>query len=117
MQGIAVGGGLALGLLALAGGLFGGYEPAFFAGIGLVVSTVPASLAVDNESKAGRLVFGSITSFVYLSTIVVTVVEAVQYPAEQWHRITMGMGSLALLAAILCTWLGNIRALRQGAVS
>lgn len=117
MQGIAVGGGLALGLLALAGGFFGGYEPAFFAGIGLVVSTVPASLAVDNESKAGRLVFGSITSFVYLSTIVVTVVEAVQYPAEQWHRITMGMGSLALLAAILCTWLGNIRALRQGAVS
>ena len=46
-----------------------------------------------------------------------TVVEAMQYPADQWHRITMGMGSLALLAAILCTWLGNIRALRQGAVS
>ena len=42
--------GFALGLLALAGELFGAYEPRF-AGIGLVVSTVPASLAFDNESK------------------------------------------------------------------
>jgi len=116
-QGLAVGGGLALGIPGVAASLITGYEPAFFAGIGLVVSTVPASLAFDNESRSGRLVFGAITGFVYLTTAIVAVVEAMQYPAEEWHSITLGMGSLALLSAILCTWLGNVHALRQGSVS
>jgi Tfp pilus assembly protein PilF len=117
LQGIVVGGGISLGVVGLVGGLVSGYEPIFFAGIGLVVSTLPASLSFGNESKVGRRVFGSITAFVYLTTVIVTMVEAFQYPSDNWHQITVWVGSAALVSVILSTWLGNVRALRQASVS
>jgi tetratricopeptide (TPR) repeat protein len=113
-QGIAVGGGLALGIAATAAGFFTGYAPALLAGVGLVASTVPASLAFANDSRSGRIVFGVLAGIVYCGTLVTFLVEAARFPANGLHPLTSGLGGVALLAAIACTWLGNLRSLRQG---
>lgn len=112
-QGLAVGGGLLAGFGAAAAGYFSGFFPVLFAGIGLVLSTVPASLAFDNDSRKGRWVFGAITGFVYLMTLVVFAIETVRHPADVLHPVTTNGGLLALVASIACTWLGNVRALRR----
>jgi hypothetical protein len=113
-QGIAVGGGLALGIACAVAGFFTGYAPVLLAGVGLVASTVPASLAFANDSRTGRIVFGGLTALVYLGTLGTFVVEALRFPANGLHPITVGLGGSALLAAIACTWLGNVRSLRHG---
>ncbi len=113
-QGIAVGGALVLGGISLIGSLASSYDPALYLGIGLVISTVPASLAFNNDSVRGRVVFGAITGFVYVAALSVFGIEAARYPAEELHSLTAPIGIAALIGAILCTWLGNVRSLRQG---
>lgn len=113
-QGLAVGGGLLLGILVGVAGFFAGSLPALLAGAGLIASTVPAALAFDNESRAGRIVFGSITGYIYLATVVVVGIEAFRVSAGGLSPLTPLLGGLALLGAIACTWLGNVRALRRG---
>tara|TARA_R110000850_G_scaffold30303_8_gene83563 strand:+ start:1790 stop:3061 length:1272 start_codon:yes stop_codon:yes gene_type:complete len=113
-QGLAVGGGLILGGIGVAAGLFAGYDPALYAGIGAIASAVPASLAFDNDSAKGRIVFGSITGFLYVVTLAVFSVEAFRFPSEEPHSVTVSLGMAGLAGAILCTWLGNVRTLRQG---
>lgn len=112
-QGIAVGLGLILGAIGIGVGYFADFPPALLAGFGLVASTVPASMTFDNDSVKGRIVFGAITGFIYVVTIGVFISESFRHPAEELLPTTMGIGAVALLAAILCTWLGNIRSLRQ----
>ncbi len=112
-QGLAVGGGLLLGAACGLAGYFTGYLPVLLGGVGLVASTVPAALAFDNDSRKGRLVFGALAGFVYLGTLSVFAVEAVRFPANGLHPLTGLFGGLGLLAAIACTWLGNVRALRR----
>lgn len=112
MQGIAVGGGLVFGLIGIGLGYGLDLSPALLAGFGLLVSTVPASLAFDNESAAGRLLFGLITGYIYLATIGAVILESVRNSGKM-HEVTMILGTIALLAAVLCTWLGNVPALRR----
>lgn len=113
-QGLAVGLGLIVGTIAIGVGHFAEFPPALLAGFGLIASTVPASMAFDNESRKGRLIFGAITGFVYLVTAGVFVSEALRHPAGELLPTTITLGSVALLGAILCTWLGNVRSLRRG---
>jgi hypothetical protein len=113
-QGLAVGGGLLLGILAGVTGLFVGSLPVLLGAAGLVASTVPAALAFDNDSRVGRVVFGSITGFIYLATVIVVGVEAFRAPTTGLSPLTPLLGGLALLGAIACTWLGNVRSLRRG---
>jgi len=113
-QGIAVGGGLALGVACAVAGFFTGYAPVLLAGVGLVASTIPASLAFANESRNGRIVFGVLAGLVYFGTLATFIIEAVRFPANGIHPITAALGGAALLAAIACTWLGNVRSLRHG---
>lgn len=113
-QGLAVGGGLLLGGACALAGFFTGYLPVLLAGVGLVASTVPAALALDNDSRKGRLVFGGLAVFVYLATAVVFTVEALNFPERSPHPLTAGIGVAALIGVIACTWLGNVRALRRG---
>lgn len=112
-QGIAVGGGLLLGGITGIAGYFGNYPPAMLAGLGLVASTVPASLSFDNDSRKGRYLFGGITASIYLTVIVVFGIEAVRHPAVALHPVTAITGSVSLIAMIACTWLGNVRSLRR----
>ncbi len=113
-QGLAVGGGLLLGILGGVIGYFAESLPVLLGGAGLIASTVPAALAFDNESRAGRVVFGSITAFCYLATVSVVGIEAVRTTSSGLSPLTALLGGLCLLGAIACTWLGNIRALRRG---
>lgn len=111
-QGIAVGGVFALGGLTAIIGLVSAYYPVLLAGVGMLATTIPASLTFGNPSSRGRLVFGSITALLYLAVITVIVLEWVHHPAPM-HPISSGLGTFVLLATVACTWLGNIRALRQ----
>lgn len=115
-QGIAVGGGLLLGILGIGIGIATGYAPAMLVGIGAMASTIPASLTFDNDSKAGRWVFGSITGLAYVATLSLGILEAVRHSEEKLSEITVGFGGVVLLSTFLCTWLGNIRSLRQATV-
>ncbi len=111
-QGIAVGGVFALGALATAAGLVSAYFPVLLAGVGMLATTIPASLTFGNASSRGRLVFGSITVLLYLAVTTVVVLEWVRHPAPM-HPVSSVLGSCALLATVACTWLGNVRALRR----
>jgi len=113
LQGIAVGGGLVVGAALVGGGLALGFAPAALAGGALIASTVPASLAFANESPAGRRIFGGITAYLYVAAISVLVLEGIRFPAERLHGATVILGLLGLLGAVLCTWLGNVPALRR----
>jgi tetratricopeptide (TPR) repeat protein len=111
-QGIAVGGGFAAGALATIGGLVSGYYPVLLAGVGLLATTIPASLTFGNASARGRLVFGSITMLVYAAVGTMIVLEWVRHPAPM-HSLSRVLGTIALFATVACTWLGNIRSLRR----
>lgn len=112
-QGVAVGGGLLLGILALAGGFALDAIPVLLGGIGLLASTIPASLALDNDSRAGRWLFGSLLGATYLVTAIIVSVESFGGSGEGLHPLTTGLGLATLVAAFACTWLGNVRSLRQ----
>lgn len=112
-QGLAVGGGLLAGFGLASVGYFASYAPALLGGLGLVVSTVSAALAFDNDSRPGRLVFGGIVAFTYLATAVVFTVEALRFPANGLAPLTGVLAGIALIAAVACTWLGNVRSLRR----
>src|SRR5690606_24815217 len=106
---------LILGILGVAGGWAAGFPPAMLGGIGLIASTVPAALAFDNNSRAGRWVFGSLAGVVYLATAAIVVVEACRPAgAEGVHPASAVLGSVGLLCVVACTWLGNVLALRHG---
>ena len=73
---------------------------------------VPASLTFANESRKGRTVFGVILLFIYLSGLAVFFIEQVRHPAEFGHASQTLIG-FAILSAVLCTWIGNVPALRR----
>ncbi|NLT71410.1 MAG: tetratricopeptide repeat protein [Verrucomicrobiaceae bacterium] len=111
-QGIAVGGVFALGALTTILGMVIDHAPVLLAGVGMLATTIPASLTFGNASSRGRLVFGSVTAFLYLAVTAVVVLEWVRHPAPM-HPVSSTLGTCALLATVACTWLGNVRALRR----
>ncbi|NNE93846.1 MAG: tetratricopeptide repeat protein [Verrucomicrobiales bacterium] len=115
LSGIFVGGGLLLGLGSVIGGLIANSTPPILAGMGLVVSTIPASLTFGNPSKKGRFVFGGVLAFVYLATVGVTLAEIANptVSMEDMNPMIGLLGLPALIAALLCTWFGNISSLRE----
>ncbi len=113
LQGIAVGGGLLLGIfVAVIGGIWESYAAICF-GAGLILSTVPASLTFDNGSRKGRLVFGLITALVYVTAIWTAVREYTVASAPGISDRTIELALPAFLGVIACTWLGNVPALRR----
>ena len=112
-QGIAVGGGLLGGAVMGLAGFLASYPPVMLAGLGLIVSTVPASLAFDNDSRKGRFLFGIITAAIYLIVIVIFVLEALRHPDPELHQVSVFLGLASLVGMIACTWLGNVRSLRR----
>lgn len=114
-QGVAVGGGVFTGVALLAVSYGFDSTPVLLGGVGLLASTIPASLAFDNDSGTGRWVFGAITAGVYLLTAGVVTIEGLNQGGEELHPLTLSLGLCGLVGAIACTWLGNIRSLRQGA--
>jgi len=111
-QGIAVGGVFAGGTFVTIAGLVSGYYPLLVAGVGLLVTTIPASLTFGNASLRGRRLFGTLTLLSYAAVGFMTVLEWGRHPAPM-HPLSRGLGTFALFAAVACTWLGNIRSLRR----
>ena len=111
-QGIAVGGVFIAGALATIAGLVSGYYPILLAGVGVLATTIPASLTFGNASSRGRLVFGSITVLLYMAAGIMIVLEWMHHPAPM-HPLSRALGTFALVATVACTWLGNIRSLRR----
>lgn len=111
-QGIAVGGVFIAGALATIAGLVSGYYPILLAGVGMLATTIPASLTFGNASSRGRLVFGSITVLLYIAAGIMIVLEWMHHPAPM-HPLSRALGTFALVATVACTWLGNIRSLRR----
>ncbi len=111
-KGIAVGGGVLVGMIAVGAGLILSLDSLSVLGAGFFASTIPASLAWGNETRAGRFVFGGITIALYLMSLIL--------PWFEWrgevgvlHTITSSCGVVALILVVSCTWLGNIRGLRS----
>ncbi len=112
-QGIFVGGGLFVGLAALAAGFGLHYNSLVVAGFALLCSTVPGSLTFDNPSIKGRFVFGGIFGFVYFAGITSAFFELGNRDMNQISTVTALLATPAIIASVLCTWIGNISALRE----
>jgi len=111
--GLAVGGGLCAGVVLTAVGIATAIDGLFVPGVGLLLATVPASLAFDNESRNGRIVFGLITAFVVLGAVVAAWDETVLHPQPGLGGWTGLLALPVVLATVACTWLGNIPSLRR----
>lgn len=111
--GIAVGGGLLSGVLALVMGFVWNLDALVVLGAGLVSSTVPASLAFDNDSRKGRFLFGGTVGYIYAATLLSAGMEFFVFPGNGVSDFSVTLGISVFIAAILCTWLGNVPGLRQ----
>ena len=112
IEGITVGGGLCVGGLLVLAGMGLGLWPLIIAGAGFVAATLPASLTFTNDSPSGRKFFGSIFAFTYLSTLITSLTLALT-PDAAYTDSLMTLSGYALIACLLCTWLGNISGLRR----
>lgn len=115
LDGLAVGGGLILGVLVAILGASWSITPLMVMGGVLCAGTLPATLTLTNESKRGRWVFGSITAYVYMVGMSVVMVEWWRGAGElaDWSVTLLVAGALLTL---LCTWIGGLSALHRAEV-
>ncbi len=111
-EGIAVGGGLLLGLVVFFGSTAANLHGLAAAGALIGLSTIPASLTFTNESRAGRFLFGGMTAFAYLGAFIALFHVIASGPAQKVDLISGWIG-FAILTAVACTWLGNAGSLRE----
>lgn len=108
-EGLFVGGGFFLGLALIILSFFV-YQPLAFLGGGLVLGCIPGGMFWDNDSKAGRLVFGLLMLVVYGCGLglFATVAGTGELGASGSSMLTT-----ALLSAFGATWLAMIPGLRR----
>ncbi len=110
LEALFVGGGFFGGLLLVVAGMLSGLLALVFIGGALAIGAIPFALTFTNDAQAGRQLFGSIGSFVYLAGV---------WSAGQYliHGVvseaTQTLMMLALFAAFLCTFIGNIGSLHK----
>ncbi|MGI9243746.1 MAG: hypothetical protein ACR2RV_23315, partial [Verrucomicrobiales bacterium] len=110
LEAVFVGGGFFGGFLLVLGGLASGVLSVAIAGGALVVAAIPFALTFTNDSRAGRRVFGSVGLAVYLTGFWAA--------GEYWlygelSAMTQSLVSFVGLAALLCTFAGNLGALHK----
>lgn len=110
-EGLFVGGGIVLGLVLAITGIISGMRGVAFIGGFIGLATMPASLTFTNESVVGRWIFGSLFGAMWLGAlggVIFAIMSAGQSvgPVEAFFWISV-------LATMLCTWVGNIPALRE----
>jgi tetratricopeptide (TPR) repeat protein len=98
--------GLFFGGILLAGVGFG-FEMILLAylGCGMLIASVPAAMVARNLAKKGQLVFGGIAALVMVGTV------HSWYAYREVGEMISGVGSIALLAVMLSTWLTSSRSL------
>jgi tetratricopeptide (TPR) repeat protein len=111
MEALVVGGGVLLGLVLFATGIWIKQVGVIFVGLTLIAAAFPMSLVFTNRSKAGRIVFGLVGSFVYLGGLVSLLLLVL--PADSARGCATPIFGWTMILALVTTWLGNIPALRR----
>ncbi len=114
-QGIVVTFFLVAGLATIVAS-FGLISPSYlFIGLSLLLASVPASLAINNDSHRGRIVFSCILGLGLISTLIGGALLLLSS-----NSFTTIKGDTTHLVAIIplfcfaaCTWMGNINGLRS----
>ena len=110
LEAIFVGGGFFGGFLTVIAGLSFGIMPIIFIGGAMVIAAIPLSLTFTNDSANGQKLFGAVGAFVYVAGF---------WAAAQWlqygslNEATESLLSMAALSAFICTFIGNVGALRK----
>ena len=110
LEAIFVGGGFFGGFLLTIVGLAAGVLPLAFVGGALLIAAIPWSLTFTNDSPGGRKLFGTIAGFVYFAGLWAAVELA------STGGLSPGTDSLvavAVLAAFICTFIGNVGSLHK----
>jgi tetratricopeptide (TPR) repeat protein len=108
-EAIVAGGGALAGLAVFGAGLLAKQDALMFFGLTLVGATFPMSLVFTNRSKAGQVVFGAAGAAVYLGGFASVALLFV----PQDRNWAANVFEVAMLFALLTTWIGNIPALRR----
>lgn len=109
MEGLFVGGGVFLGIFLIVVSFFI-YRPLVFLGGGLVLAAIPGGMFWNNESKAGRWVFGGLMALVYGCSIGLF---GLVFATGQIGETGGSLLSSAVLASFGSTWLAMVPALRR----
>ena len=113
-HGVVAGGGLLVGLILLAASAAVAFLPGYVIGGALVCGAVPATLTFGNGSPQGRWLFGSILALIYLIGFGVGIHESIRFSsADGFTSGSQQLVGLGIIAAVACTWLGNVGALRE----
>lgn len=110
IEAVMVGGGVSGGLLLFGLGVWLNMLAPILFGAAFVAAAFPFSMTFTNQSRIGRVVFGSIGVLMLASALVVVAASVV---SEQAGGGALSLFILGLMACIACTWLGNIRSLRR----
>jgi len=90
-------------------------SPLMIIGGALCAGALPATLALTNESKRGRWVFGSIMGYVYLVGLGVAVSESFR-SGKELADVSVVLLTAGAILTLLCTWIGGISALHRESV-
>lgn len=114
LDGLFVGGGFLLGFVTVIGGLCVVSVPfgVVIMGGALMVAAVPGAMFWTNKSARGRLLFGAVSAFVYVTGIVCLVQDFASGQALAAPGGNMVM--VAVISAALCTWLSMVPSLHRG---
>ncbi|MHA3773589.1 tetratricopeptide repeat protein [Verrucomicrobiota bacterium sgz303538] len=110
VEAVLVGGGVCTGIVLFALGFWLNILSPIVLGAALVAAAFPFSMTFTNESRAGRMVFGSIGALMIGSAVLLSVLSFFATSADNVALQFFGVGLVACLAS---TWLGNIPALRR----
>ncbi|MEM7700182.1 MAG: tetratricopeptide repeat protein [Verrucomicrobiota bacterium] len=111
--GWAIGGTVIGGIALLLGALVSGNISFGLLGAGLLCAAMPVSLIFDNESSLGRVVFGGATLAVLGLFAVAAILQTQIVAAGEIAAGSFTLAIIGFIIAMLCTWLGNVRSLRE----
>lgn len=106
-----VGGGITVGLLLLLIGFALQQESLFIPGVALVATAFPFSMTFTNSSKLGTYLFGAIGFTGLLAFVSLLLAAAIKN--DTLGDISLILFTIGAGGAVVSTWLGNIRKLRE----
>jgi tetratricopeptide (TPR) repeat protein len=110
LEAVAVGGCLALGLIAVGAGLGMRIGPLIVPGIALLAATFPFSMTFTNRARVGAWICGGLASLTLLGGFLIGLHAMFPVIPED---LSFGIFSLGIFGCLLTTWLGNLPFFRQ----